>query len=432
MATTTTPPQGGGVPGTPTDRLKGEFRNLLGAVGGRALASVRERAGETAGRLTEYAENGGGPGLMAAATGVKDLTEGKSPARALLGAGMNGAKEQVKGLLGRGGGEGGQGGQGKKMKVTNIVESIDVGVPVRAAYDQWTQFRDFPSFMKKVESAEQESDEKLHWRAQILWSHRNWESTIVRQVPDEVIVWRSKGDKGYVDGAVTFHELGPSLTRILLVLEYNPKGFFEQTGNLWRAQGRRARLELKHFRRHVMTQAILQPDEIEGWRGVIEDGEVVKDHQTALEEEQRRDSHEDGEEPGEETPGAETGRGEEPESEYEDRGYDQEDEYEEDGRGEPEDEEEVADEYEDRAEPGEEYEDGAEPEDEDRGEPQNEDADEPVDADEPEQDGDTDDGEVVAAEPTRGPRPVARRRGPAERRAGDPPRTRAAAGRARR
>ena len=59
--------------------------------------------------------------------------------------------------------------------------------------------------------------------------------------PHERIVWRSKGAKGYVDGAVTFHELTPDLTRILVVLEYHPQGFFEKTGNLWRAQGRRAR-----------------------------------------------------------------------------------------------------------------------------------------------------------------------------------------------
>lgn len=271
-----------------SDRLKGEFKNLLGAVGERTLESVRDRVGDAAGRLTEYAENGGGPGLMAAASGVKSLSEGKSPTRALFGAGMTGAKEQVKGLFG-GGGKGskdGKGGQGKKLKVTNIVETTDVGVPVRVAYNQWTQFREFPSFMKKVESAEQESDEKLNWRAQIFWSHRNWESTILKQIPDEMIIWRSKGDKGYVDGSVTFHELAPSMTRILLVLEYNPKGFFEQTGNLWRAQGRRARLELKHFRRHIMTQVILDPDAVEGWRGVIEDGEVVKDHETALKEEQ--------------------------------------------------------------------------------------------------------------------------------------------------
>ena len=296
---------------TASDRLKSEFKNLLGAVGEKTLESVKDRVGETAGRLTDYAENGGGPGLMAAATGVKDLAEGKSPTKAMFGAGMTGTKEQVKKAFGRGGGKGGQ---GKKLKVTNIVETTDVGVPVRVAYNQWTQFRDFPSFMKKVESAEQESDEKLHWRAQIFWSHRNWESTIIRQIPDEMIIWRSTGDKGYVDGSVTFHELAPSLTRILLVLEYNPKGFFEQTGNLWRAQGRRARLELKHFRRHVMTQTILNPDEVEGWRGVIEESEVVKDHETAVAEEQ-----------GEDDRGAEADQPDEPGDEYQD-----EDEYPED------------------------------------------------------------------------------------------------------
>ena len=73
-----------------------------------------------------------------------------------------------------------------------------------------------------------------------------------------------------------------------MVLEYHPQGMFERTGNLWRAQGRRVRLELKHFQRHVMAHALLSPDEVEGWRGVIEDGEVVKDHETALEEEPRR------------------------------------------------------------------------------------------------------------------------------------------------
>jgi hypothetical protein len=127
--------------------------------------------------------------------------------------------------------------------VTNIVESIDVGVPIRLAYNQWTQFADFPSFMKKVESVETaDEDQKLNWKAQVLWSHRTWEATIQEQSPDDKIVWRSKGAKGHVDGAVTFHELAPNLTRVLLALEYHPQGLFEHTGNIWRAQGRRARL----------------------------------------------------------------------------------------------------------------------------------------------------------------------------------------------
>jgi hypothetical protein len=139
-----------------------------------------------------------------------------------------------------------------------------------------------------VENVEQGSDEMLNWKAQVFWSHRTWEATIIEQVPDQHIIWRSKGEKGSVDGAVTFSELAPNLTRILLVLEYHPQGFFEKTGNIWRAQGRRARLEFKHFVRHVMTRTILEQDEIEGWRGEIRDSQVVRDHETALGEERRQ------------------------------------------------------------------------------------------------------------------------------------------------
>lgn len=232
----------------------------------------------------------------------------------VAGAGVDKVKEAV---TGGGGGDGGK--QGDKGKVTNIVEDIDVGVPISVAYNQWTQFTDFPDFMKKVETVEQESDTELNWRAQILWSHRDWKSTIIEQVPEERIVWRSEGSKGYVDGAVTFHALGPNLTKILVVLEYYPQGFFEHVGNLWRAQGRRVRLELKHFRRHVMTQAILHPEELEGWRGEIHDSEVTKDHEQALREQEEGEPTE-GEEPeaseaGEEPEAAEEAEEEEPEEE---------------------------------------------------------------------------------------------------------------------
>jgi uncharacterized membrane protein len=296
----------------PMERLKTEARGLVTALGDRALASVQEKMEDATGRLTEYVEGGAGPGLMAAVTGAKDLAEGKGPIRSMLGAGFKGATEKVRGLFGKGG----KGGQGKKLKVTNIVESIDVGVPVDVAYNQWTEFREFPSFMKKVENVEQVEDEKLHWKAQVLWSHREWDANIIDQIPDERIIWQSKGAKGHVDGAVTFHELSPNMTRILLVLQYHPQGFFEHTGNLWRAQGRRARLELKHFQRHVMTNTILHPDEIEGWRGVIEDGEVVQDHESALAEEERGGEPEDSDqgEPAEEDYPADD---EEVEDEYE-------------------------------------------------------------------------------------------------------------------
>jgi uncharacterized membrane protein len=316
----------------PTDRLKGELQKLIVALSTRALNSMIDRVDDTADRLIDYAERGGGPGFVTALTGTPGagVGKGRRPVRSLVGSGLGAVggslKDAVGGTLkdvvggrlkggklegggeGKGGGlfkgalggalkgalggvikgitKGGKGGKGGKLKVTNIIETIDVGVPVRLAYDQWTSFPEWPGFTKKVEDVQRNADDKLTWKAQVFWSHREWQATIIEQVPDRRIVWRSKGPKGYVDGAVTFHELAPELTRIVLVLEYHPQGFFEHTGNLWRAQGRRARLELKHFRRHVMTSTILHPDKVEGWRGEIRDGKVVKDHDTALREEQ--------------------------------------------------------------------------------------------------------------------------------------------------
>src|SRR5215217_3762940 len=228
----------------------------------------------------------GNPIGSAALRATTAKAEGKSPAGGAVKGLFSGLKEKLSG-------GGGGGGADKATKAMNIVESIDVGVPIRVAYNQWTQFGEFPSFMKKVESVETAEDNKLNWKAQVFWSHRTWEATIQKQVPDECIVWRSKGPKGHVDGAVTFHELGPNLTRILLILEYYPQGLFERTGNLWRAQGRRARLEFKHFRRHAMTNVLLRQEEVEGWRGEIRDSEVVKTHEEALEEEQQAQEQEE-------------------------------------------------------------------------------------------------------------------------------------------
>ena len=280
----------------PMARLKAEAGGLMDAFADRAVNSVRDRVENATGRLADYVEGDRGPGLIAAVTGARGMAEGKGPFRSMLGATFAGAREKVAGIFRKGKGKGGG---RQKLKVVNIVESIDVGVPVRLAYNQWTQFRDFPTFMKKVENVEQADEQKLNWKAQVFWSHRTWEATIIEQRPDELILWRSKGEKGHVDGAVTFHALTPTLTRVVLVLEYHPQGMFERTGNIWRAQGRRVRLELKHFERHVMAHAVLNADDIEGWRGVIEDGEVVKDHETALEEEGR--ATEDADTEGDET-----------------------------------------------------------------------------------------------------------------------------------
>jgi uncharacterized membrane protein len=336
------------------DKLKSVSSDLMKAVGDKAMKSASDRVGGLTDRLEGIAD--GGPIKKAAVKGAEAKMKGDSPVGGAVKGLASGIKDKVTG----GGGKGDK--SPKATKATNIIESIDVGVPIRVAYNQWTEFGGFPSFMKKVEKVEAQEDNKLAWKAQIVWSHRTWEASILEQVPDERIVWRSKGEKGHVDGAVTFHELGPNLTRILIVLEYYPQGLFERTGNIWRAQGRRVRAEFKHFRRHVMTRTILEPDEVEGWRGTIEDGEVTETHEEALEREEQEQQESEGAEGAE---GVEDEGSEDYEDEYEEGEEEAapEDEYEE---PEAEYEEEPAEEdreYDEEAAPEDEYEEeGEEPE----------------------------------------------------------------------
>jgi uncharacterized membrane protein len=225
---------------------------------------------------------------------VENIAEGDSAPKAALKAGVESVKDtglkgvsSIKDKVSEAVG-GGDKGKDKKLKFTNIVDELDLPVPRAVAYQAWTQFEEFPNFMKKVENVEQQEDETVEWKAQIFWSHRSWTAEIVDQVPNERIVWRSKGEKGHVDGAVTFHELTPDLTRMLVNLEYYPQGLFERTGNLWRAQGRRVRLELKFFRRYLTSEVLLRQDDVEGWPGEIHDSEVIEESSDSKEQSSER------------------------------------------------------------------------------------------------------------------------------------------------
>jgi uncharacterized membrane protein len=280
-----------------TGQLGGELGKLKDAVMSKVGSQAEKHMGSLTERLTDLSSGGGG-GDAKKAAGAKageKIAGGESPVKAALSAGATGIKEKVSGMFG-GGKSGGK--NGKKLKVTNIIEEIDIGAPIDVVYNQWTQFQDFSGFMKKVENVDQKEDTEVTFKAQVLWSHREWKAQIVDQVPNERIVWKSSGQKGKVDGAVTFHELAPDLTRVLVVLEYHPQGLFERTGNMWRAQGRRVRLELKHFRRHVMTDSLLHPDDIEGWRGEIHDGDVQVSDEDARRREQDSDSSDENDDSG--------------------------------------------------------------------------------------------------------------------------------------
>ncbi|MFF8444398.1 SRPBCC family protein [Streptomyces californicus] len=328
-----------------TDRLKDELQNYLRARAEHAVTQLGHRLGDSVSKLAE--PGGAGGALKSLAKGGQALGEGKSPGQAALSAGASHlkdtVKDKVKGLFGKGRKSGG----GKSKSVT-IVEDIDVGVPVREAYDQWTQFQEFSSFAKGVVSVEKADDTTSNWKVKVAKSTRSWKANVTEQVPDERITWTTEGAKGTVKGVVTFHAVTDDLTRVLLVLEYFPKGLFEKTGNIWRAQGRRARLDLKLYRKFIMMRG----EATDSWRGEIRDGEVVVSHDEAIEEEEREDERSDSEDDAPEDayeddePRDEDGEDDEPRDDHEDGELDED--------GEPEDsayddeeprDEEFADEY---------------------------------------------------------------------------------------
>ncbi|MFF9046452.1 SRPBCC family protein [Streptomyces parvulus] len=294
---------GGG--GAGVDRLKEELAAFASAQGQR----LADRAGEKISDLAQgLGEVGDGDSTLLN-VGKRVLGEGESPVKAFLGEKAGDVKDKVadtvKAAFGGGGGKAGS------AKVTNIVEVVDVGKPVRTVYDRWTQLEEFSSFTKGVQSVSQSDDTESDWKAKIAFSNRSWKATVQEQVPDERIVWNSEGGKGTTRGAVSFHELTPDLTRVVAVVEYYPSGFFEKTGNIWRAQGRRLRLDLKHFLRHV---TLSDDEDLEGWRGEIRDGEVVRTHEEGLEDDEEDEEKED-EESGDEYYEEEDGEEEEDEEE---------------------------------------------------------------------------------------------------------------------
>lgn len=288
------------------DRLRDELGDFVTAWVGDLAERAGDKLFDVTDRLTDVAEKGGSLSQIGAG-----LLGGDSPLKAALSGTVKNVKDNVLGkakdALG-----GGQGRKSGDQKVTNIIEVIDVGVPLRTAYDHWTEYEKFSSFTKGVRDVSQSDETASDWKAKVGPSTRSWKATVQEQLPDDRVVWTSEGAKGSTRGAVSFHELAPNLTRIVLVVEYYASGFFEKTGNLWRAQGRRLRLDLKHFQRYVT----LTDEEPEGWRGEIRDGEVVRTHEEALEEEEAEDYEREDDE-GAEDYDAEEEEGEEEEEEGE-------------------------------------------------------------------------------------------------------------------
>jgi uncharacterized membrane protein len=153
--------------------------------------------------------------------------------------------------------------------MATIEKSIDVDVPVRTAYNQWTQFEEFPRFMQGVKRVKQLSDKKLHWEAEIGGKDEHWDAVITEQIPDNRVAWtNTTGAKNA--GAVDFHYLEPSKTRVTLSIDYEPEGVVENLGAALGVVDRRVEGDLKRFKEFIEARG----QETGAWRGEIRNEDI--------------------------------------------------------------------------------------------------------------------------------------------------------------
>jgi uncharacterized membrane protein len=145
-----------------------------------------------------------------------------------------------------------------------IEKHIDIDVPVRTAYNQWTQFEEFPRFMEGVESVRQLDDTRLHWVANVGGERKEWDARITEQIPDQRIAWRSEGGE-YTSGTVSFQPVASSRTRVTVQLNYEPQGVTEKLGDMLGLVSRRVEGDLERFKSFIETRG----HETGSWRGTV-------------------------------------------------------------------------------------------------------------------------------------------------------------------
>lgn len=148
--------------------------------------------------------------------------------------------------------------------MATVERSIEVNVPVRTAYNQWTQFESFPMFMEGVEEVNQLNDKRLRWRANIAGKEETWDAVITEQEPDMRVAWASTSGARNA-GVVTFHRIADSKTRVMLQLDYEPEGVIENVGSALGFVERRIEGDLKRFKEFIESRA----HETGAWRGEI-------------------------------------------------------------------------------------------------------------------------------------------------------------------
>jgi len=149
--------------------------------------------------------------------------------------------------------------------MATVERSIEVNVPLKAVYNQWTQFEEFPRFMEGVKEVRQQGDKNLHWRAEIAGRDEEWDAEITEQHPDHRIAWRSTTGATNA-GVVTFHHIDDTTTRVMLQLDYEPQGAVEAIGSALGVVERRVKGDLERFKAFIEERG----RETGAWRGEIE------------------------------------------------------------------------------------------------------------------------------------------------------------------
>jgi uncharacterized membrane protein len=149
--------------------------------------------------------------------------------------------------------------------MTTVEKSIDVNVPITTAYNQWTQFEEFPRFMGGVEKITQIDDTRLHWEVSIAGVDREFDAEITEQHPDERIAWRSTDGESHA-GVVTFHRIEDAVTRINVQIDWKPKDLLEKVGSLLQVDDIQIGKDLKRFKELIEEQGV----EDGAWRGDVD------------------------------------------------------------------------------------------------------------------------------------------------------------------
>jgi uncharacterized membrane protein len=242
--------------------------NDLSAARGLAAGAVLATAAPLAGKAVKKL-------VVKRVSGVKDaVSETAEKAGGAPGLAKKVGEKMLPGDGGESKGKGGKGtpgvGKGRRMP---IQQAVDIGVPLSTAYNQWTQFEEWPQFMHRLDQATQEDDCTVSFKTKVWGMSKEFVGQIVEQRPDERIQWSVK--EGVIHtGVVTFHELAPRLTRVQVTLDVEPGSLIEKAARGMRHVKRAVRADLARFKAYIEMQEV----ETGAWRGVIHDGELVEGH----------------------------------------------------------------------------------------------------------------------------------------------------------